>query len=247
MNEKTVTVVLNGYKRNHTLSEQVNALQNQSVKVTDIMYWQNSAPNVGYDLSSLEQAQAHIAVSNINYGVWARFAHALNARTDYVCVIDDDTIPGDMWIENCLNTYETHPGLLGTIGLRFQNKSYAVRSEDRIGWDTNNNVTEKVDIVGHNWFFARDLLSVLWRELPPIDHSFLVGEDIHFSHMIQKYTEYGTYVPPHPSDNKRLWGSLKATQYGGDTNATANFAVPMMHDYLMGCIDRGFKLLGDVE
>ena len=104
MNEKTVTVVLNGYKRNHTLSEQVNALQNQSVKVTDIMYWQNSAPNVGYDLSSLEQSQAHIAVSNINYGVWARFAHALNARTDYVCVIDDDTIPGDMWIENCLDT-----------------------------------------------------------------------------------------------------------------------------------------------
>jgi hypothetical protein len=177
--------------------------------------------------------------------VWARFAHALNARTDYVCVIDDDTIPGDMWIENCLDTYETHPGLLGTIGLRFQNKSYSVRLEDRIGWQTNNNTTEKVDIVGHNWFFARDLLSVMWRELPPIDHSFLVGEDIHFSHMIQKYTDFGTYVPPHPSDNKRLWGSLKAAQYGGDANATANFAVPMMHDYLTGCIDRGFKLLGD--
>jgi cellulose synthase/poly-beta-1,6-N-acetylglucosamine synthase-like glycosyltransferase len=240
---KTVSVILNGYKRNHTLREQVEAVENQTHKVDTIMYWQNTS-QLRYDLSPLVDKGHDIAVSTKNYGVWARFAYALNAKTDYVCVIDDDTIPGDRWIENCVNTYETHPGLLGTIGLIFENSNgYNVLGENRFGWDNNNTEVKKVDIVGHNWFFHRDLLSVFWRELPSVDESFLVGEDIHFSHMIQKYTDMGTWVPPHPPEDRRLWGSLKAIQYGGDANATANFAVPMMGEYLKRCVSEGFKLI----
>ena len=50
-------------------------------------------------------------------GVWARFAYALNAKTEYIAMFDDDTIPGPLWFENCLNTMKRHEGLLGTIGL----------------------------------------------------------------------------------------------------------------------------------
>jgi hypothetical protein len=38
------------------------------------------------------------AYSNYNFGVWARFAFALNATTKYVCVFDDDTLPGKKWL-----------------------------------------------------------------------------------------------------------------------------------------------------
>ena len=247
MNE-SVTVILNGYKRNHRLQEQVDAVKAQTKQVDCLMYWQNTLPNTEYDLSSLYENETHIAVSNVNYGVWARFAHALNAKTDYVCVIDDDTIPGDMWIENCLETYRSgHTGVLGTIGFLFQDGGYNVpQKENKPGWQHNNVSPVQVDMVGHNWFFHRDMLSYFWRELPPLEQPMIVGEDIHFSHMLQKYsTEHATWGPPHPPENKRMWGSLKAIEYGGDHLATANSAIPLMSQYLDGCIDDGFILLSD--
>ena len=248
MKNESVTVILNGYKRNHRLPEQVEAVCNQTKKVDTIMYWQNSLPNKLYDLHSLAEQESHIAISNVNYGVWARFAHALNAKTDFVCVIDDDTIPGDMWIENCLETYRSgHTGVLGTIGFWFQDGGYNIHGvENKPGWQHNNEEVVQVDMVGHNWFFHRDMLSYFWREIPPIEQPMIVGEDIHFSHMLQKYSaEHATWVPPHPADNKRMWGSLKAMEYGGDIHATANNAVPLMGKYLDKCIDDGFMLLSD--
>lgn len=164
MNEK-VAIILNGFRRNHTLREQVEAIKTQSHKNCTLMYWQNTLHGVGYDLSPLFENGAEVAISNKNYGVWSRFAYSLNARADYICIIDDDTIPGNRWIENCLKTHETNPGLLGTIGLVFKENSY--NPKRRIGWDQNNSTIEQADIVGHNWFFHRDLLSVFWRELPP--------------------------------------------------------------------------------
>ena len=248
MSNDSVTVILNGFKRSHRLREQVDAVKGQTKKVDNIMYWQNSCPGVQYDLSPLHESGSYIAVSNVNYGVWARFAHALNAKTEYVCVIDDDTIPGDMWIENCLETYKSgHTGVLGTIGFWFQDGGYNINKfEDKPGWQYKNEKTVQVDMVGHNWFFHRDMLSYFWREIPAIEQPMMVGEDIHFSHMLQKYSaEHATWVPPHPPDNKRMWGSLKAMEYGGDHLATANEAVPLMGDYLDKCIKDGFMLLSD--
>jgi hypothetical protein len=42
------------------------------------------------------------------------------------------------------------------------------------------------------------------------------GEDIHLSASIKRHLGYNTYVPPHPKNNKRMWGSHpdKATEYG---------------------------------
>jgi hypothetical protein len=248
---KSVTVVLNGYKRNN-LREQVEAIRNQTVPVKEIFYWQNTVPGFSYDEDTYCELNA--ALSNYNYGVWARFAYALNARTDYVCVFDDDTIPGTRWLENCINTYETHPGLLGGIGLWFKNKNYELEVLEngdpaRFGWHVNNDSTVQVDIVGHSWFFARDLLSVFWRELPEEHWTMLCGEDIHFSYMLQKYTDLKTWVPPHPSDDTSMWSSLKALQYGGDHLATANTTVQTgeMAKYLSYCVDNGFKLLKDLK
>ena len=257
---KTVTVILNGYKRNH-LKEQVEAIDKQTHPVEEIFYWQNTVDGFAYDEDTY--CNLNSVLSNYNYGVWARFTYALNARTDYVCVIDDDTIPGSKWIENCVNTYETHSGLLGGIGLRFKNSNYELDTTSdgkywRCGWDSwrpDNNIVgnvekpTQVDIVGHSWFFSRDLLSVLWREIPDKSWTMLCGEDIHFSHMIQKYTDFKTWVPAHPPNDKSMWSSLKALEYGGDHLATANTTVQTgeMAKYLSYCVDNGFKLLKDLK
>ena len=252
---ESITVVLSGYKRSH-LKEQVEAIKNQSVPVKEIFYWQNTVPGFSYEEETYSELNA--ALSNYNYGVWARFAYALNAKTDYVCVLDDDTIPGSRWLENCLNTYKTHPGLLGGIGLRFKDGTYTLYrlpngKATRFGWDNhpdlagNNDEPVEVDIVGHSWFFARDLLSVFWREIPAQHWTMLCGEDIHFSYMLQKYTDLKTYVPPHPSNDTSMWSSLKASLYGSDQHATAyvNLDSGEMAKYLQYCIDNGFVLYID--
>ena len=71
---------------------------------------------------------------------------------------DDDTIPGKKWFENCLETIKQNEGLLGTQGLRFKSKT-RYSPNICIGWDNPNIKTEKVDIVGHCWFFKREWLS----------------------------------------------------------------------------------------
>lgn len=240
----SICVVLNGYKRPEYLSRQVDSIRGQSIYPNEIFYWQNSLRDVCYDDYCSESLIS--SRSNHNFGVWSRFAYALNSKSEYICIFDDDTIPGSMWLENCISTYSQYPGLLGTIGLIFNPNNDSSSNVNyvrncRVGWDAPNEKTVQVDIVGHSWFFHRDLLSVFWRELPDLSQSMSVGEDIHFSYMIQKYTKYKVYVPPHPSENKEMWGSLFGWELGNDARATAGYAIPEMVSTLQKYIQKGFK------
>lgn len=234
-----ITVILNGYKRPHFLKEQVNACLNQTVKPKDIMLWQNNTD--GFDINLTNTLIT--ASCNNNLGVWARFAYALNAKTEYICIFDDDTIPGSKWFENCLNTMKTHEGLLGSIGLIYESdKSYFPHI--RHGWAAPNENIVKVDIVGHAWFFKREWLSTFWRELPNPIYT-IVGEDMHFSYMLQKYLNINTYVPAHPAHDKELWGSLKGWEMGTERNALSFIPqnINMMDMYYKELISKGFNII----
>ena len=218
-----ITVILNGYKRGNQLNEQYEALMNQTIKPDEILVWYNNPGNddLNYDIGT----KVPVAYCNYNFGVWARFAYAFIAKNPYVCIFDDDTIPGSRWLENCMNTMKTHEGLLGTIGLLYLNPLPPEHSSYyehyiRFGWATNgqSDVPVQVDLVGHSWFFKKEWLSYMWREIPDPKYN-TCGEDMHFSYMLQKYANIPTYVPPHPRDDKSLWGSLKGAEYGGDQNS----------------------------
>lgn len=239
-----VTYILNTWQRPHTLNDQVQAISEQSVKCDELMIWQNQPKNPK-DSFVLKDEESSIKIShnNYNYGVWARFAFALNAKSDYICLLDDDTIPGVDWTKNCIDSIEKQNGLYGTVGVIFNDLKY--QSFERHGWPNPNESTKKVDIVGHAWFFHRDLLGSFWRETgPPLNN--ICGEDIHFSYAIQKYLGLNTYVPPHPKDNTDLWGSQpsSAMQYGVDNNAISvnsngiDFGLSLKHYY-----DKGLNLL----
>ena len=203
INKSEITVILNVYKRLNNLQKQINAINEQTIKPKNILIWQNKGNS---SIPKKLFSEIIISENNFNFGVWARFAFALNVKSKYICIFDDDTIPGKRWFENCLNTMKISEGLLGTRGLKFRSK---IRYSPNIsyGWDNPNSDIEKVDIVGHCWFFKREWLASFWRELPPIESSNVAGEDIHFSYTLQKYLGLNTYVPPHPLDDKDLWGS----------------------------------------
>tara|TARA_B110000879_G_scaffold209912_1_gene298780 strand:+ start:989 stop:1879 length:891 start_codon:yes stop_codon:yes gene_type:complete len=202
----TIAVVLNVFKRTDFLELQLDAVENQTIKPSEIFVWQNAGGVIDDGLKS----RFTLAQCSENLGVWARFAYALNIDADFICIFDDDTIPGHKWLENCINTVENHDGLLGTRGLRYLSpKRY--HPFQSYGWGDANEETVQVDIVGHAWFFRREYLAHFWSELPPKNFCKIAGEDIHFSYMLQK-AGLNTYVPPHPKDDKSFWGSLP--EYG---------------------------------
>jgi hypothetical protein len=237
-----VTVILNGFKRSSHFESQLNAIKNQTLRPKEILLWQNKGEDFDINLTN----QTTHANCNKNLGVWARFAFALNARTEYVCVFDDDTIPGTKWLENCYNTIQNYDGLLGTIGVKFSNENNYLENV-RVGWDRPNENTEVVDIVGHSWFFKREDLATFWRELPDLDHSPLVGEDMHFSYTLQKYTNKKTYVPPHPVSDMEMWGSKPHTAWSIGTDSAAISRdwsnMNTMNQAFLGYINKGFKLI----
>ena len=242
-----ITVILNCYKRPHALPIQYQALENQTITPKNILIWQNKG-----DLENFQPLNSNIAnncatsISNANFGVWARFAYALNARTKYVCVFDDDTIPGTKWLENCYNTIQQHEGLLGTIGIIFDDLNY--RYYTRIGWDNPNEKTEKVDIVGHSWFFKREWLGAYWREAELPLH-YLSGEDVHFSYALQKYLNLNTYVPPHPKDDVEMWGSKKDLAYKLGVDAvgiSCNYHSTHFGSNLVHYKNKGFKYINEL-
>lgn len=213
----SITAVLNLYRRPHTLIQQLSAVQNQSFPPEKIIIWKNYAE--GVVVPEIPEELKHnvtIIESSTNFGVWARFTCGLLVGTEYICVFDDDTIPGKFWFESCVHTMTTHCGLLGTIGLRFLKGDDYIH-EPRIGWHGPNNNVEQVDIVGHAWFFRQEWTHYLFECLPDYESMFLVGEDIGFSYILQKHG-INTYVPPHPLGNMEMWGSKPdfAMLYGNE-------------------------------
>lgn len=248
-----VTVILNGYKRSYSIQQQYDAIKNQSIKDIQIFYW----INLTQDSTNIPQAiinDTYSIISNTNFGVWGRFSIALNAITPYICVIDDDTIPGSRWIENCLNTIEKYNGIITTRGVIMNEKkdrSYPMPdSYTAHGWCKPNEEVLQVDMGCHCWFFKKEILRGFWGDMPettPMNY----GEDMHLSYVAQKYFNLGTYVAPHPKDNLDLWGSMPDTaqKYGTDSAAISwnNEANIGMNKYWNFIRDRGYKTLKELK
>ncbi len=161
--EESITVVLNCYKRPEYLREQVEAIRNQTKKPTQIWLWINAAKE-NKKFNPYQMGFDKVFKSDTNCKYHGRFAVALLAQTDYVAFFDDDTIPGDMWFENCLETMKETPGILGGAGCILHSRLYF--QHQRMGWPVNNPVTMEVDLVGHAWFMKREHLNYIWAEVP---------------------------------------------------------------------------------
>lgn len=217
-----VTVILSGYKRPYVLKEQYEAIKNQTHKDINIILWINTVKDIKFDSNILNSCDT--IISNQNYGVWGRFAIALNSRTKFINIIDDDTIPNCKWIENCLDTISKYNGVITTRGVLMNKGSDHLypspQSYTAHGWCNPNEEVIQVDMGCHSWFFNKDILRAFWINAPfitPMNY----GEDMHLSFIAKQYFDLNTYVAPHPKNNIDLWGSKpdKASSYGSDSAA----------------------------
>jgi hypothetical protein len=213
--ESNITAILNAYRRPNNIKMQVEALRNQSIPPKEIWLWINAhEDNEGYDFSTVGVDK--IFHNNHNWKFYGRFAAALLADTEYVAMYDDDTVPGIRWHQNCLETMSESEGILGSAGIILKSDKYM--DHDRCGWPSKNPNTTEVDLVGHAWFFKREWLRYLWQEKPTTWDN---GEDIQFAFMAKIHGGIPTYCPPHPPDDKRLWGSTLGNELGIDDKATS--------------------------
>ena len=216
IDDNSITVILNCYRRPENLKEQIQSIKNQTVEVDQIWIWVNyHDDNDGVDFSQFDCDR--VIRNNYNWKFYGRFAGALLSDTKYIAMFDDDTIPGNRWLENCLETMETHEGILGGAGVQLQGNKYV--GHERFGWSSKNEEVVEVDLVGHAWFYKREWLKYLWMEKP---FTWENGEDIQFSYCCQKYGGIKTFCPPHPKSNLEMFSSIKGYELGVDEKATSN-------------------------
>lgn len=105
-----ITAIINIYKRPHTVDIQLAAIRAQTIKPKCIFIWNNG--NKDIDLSKYkEMTDVRVFDNNFNYGVWSRFLIGFLAPTEYVCIFDDDTVPGERWFENCVSSMNKREAL----------------------------------------------------------------------------------------------------------------------------------------
>lgn len=209
--DKNISVILTAWCREQYLEEQVERVLSQTVRPREVILWYNAPPKkMGiFERKQLVSFKNDKYVKKIicdhNFGIVPRFSFASSLKSDYVCIFDDDTMPGERWFENCLNYVDSERVLCGTIGLRYLSKTAIKTETPRMGWEAMNESLEYVDLVGHSWFFRRHWARYFWDE-DPVSYSF--GEDIHFCAMLQRHG-IRSACPPHPRGDKSLWGSVK--------------------------------------
>jgi glycosyltransferase involved in cell wall biosynthesis len=223
-----VSVVLNLYKQPESLEIQLQAIENQTLKPKEILLYQDGTGDTIKIPENIKHRFNLIEINPKNAGVWARFDFAMRkASCKYVCVFDDDTVPGSRWLENCHTEMMKQDGLYGTIGIILEKPELYPHiykgSHFRAGWHGNLKYTVEVDFVGHSWFFKREWLAFLFNAPMELKNYKFVGEDMSFSY--QLFTEAGikTYVPPHPKNKYELHGSLKkhAVNFGNSKKAVS--------------------------
>ena len=211
MMKPAISVILTAWMRPQYLEEQVERVLNQTVPPCEVVLWYNAPPKkLGFierkPLVSFKNDRfVRKIVCDHNFGIIPRFTLASCLEGDFVCIFDDDTLPGERWFENCLNYVDAEKVLCGTIGLRYLSRTELKTQKPRMGWEGMNEKLEFVDLVGHSWFFRRHWAKYFWDE-EPVLRTF--GEDIHFCAMLQR-RGIRTACPPHPPGNRSLWGSVK--------------------------------------
>jgi len=183
-----IAVIMSACKRDH-FEEQFKALSDQSVRPS-VFYMYQNLPQ--YDLRDFCKKNKIIHIySDKDFGCYGRFTVPLLVQAEYCLIIDDDTIPGPRWIENCLRCHKKYNAAVGSMGQRlppvsikqkafiYQEGRYCVRKKEGEGLYEVEGLRQdhRVDYILHNYFFRKEWIKYFWSLDPLYYHIF---EDFHF-------------------------------------------------------------------
>lgn len=219
-----VSIVLTLYKRPEMLEIQLEALEKQSLRPKEILLIQDgtSDGSIVEIPEHLKSRFTKIHVKKENCGVWERFRFAQeNASCPYVCIFDDDAVPGHRFLENCHTQMMKRLALYGALGIiAREDKSYPLKKYYRVGWpeDAHYHKCAEVDFAGHAWFCRKEWIQELFKAPEELQKMKRAGEDMSFSFQLQKIG-IPTVIPPNPEGKKEFYGSLP--EYGKSAGKSA--------------------------
>lgn len=224
-NHDSITVVLTLYKRPEALKKQLESIASQTLKPEEILLFHDRVKD-GEDIlldPELRPLFDGIKEADENIGVWGRFRYAKdNAKGRYICVLDDDTIPGCRWLETCMQLMKQRRAIYAALGICLIKPSgYPYSGYYRVGWNSANKKCEEVDFAGHAWFFEKECLNWMFEGTEAYQAIKTAAEDMNIS---VRAKEHGvpTVITPHPVGQQDRWGSIPkyAVSYGNDMAAT---------------------------
>jgi len=221
-----ITVVITVWKRSN-LKEQMYALLNQTLQPAKIWIY-HCCDHQDIDMSVLEMSPiVNYQFNTGDFGYFGRFSIAMLSATPYVYILDDDVIPSQTWLENCLSLCNETNAIIASSGRIIPAGNYRpeIILDDHymqrhfIGDSDNtsmSNLCAKNTIVDYgcnSWFLKTDWLSYFWSIKP---FTFSTGEDIHLSASCH-FNNILTLVPY--QDGVEISGNLKK-KYGWDNFAS---------------------------
>lgn len=208
MLDNTVTAVLCVYKRVEYLERQIQALLEQTHKIDNYIIRMNAPEQAdeAVDIISakLDKDMYTIMFCDKNLWVWSRFYAAFNAKTEYVFVLDDDIIPWNKRVENCIH-YQNKM-LWAIIWSRWSLfKSRTNRFDRDVITESVNTPKEltRVDISGHSRFFPKRHLPYMFDCLPEVDYP-TAWEELWISYRAAK-NWVPTYIIPMTTYKETRW------------------------------------------
>lgn len=168
-----LTVLLTVYKRK-TLGLQLEALARQTVAPREIVIYHDE-DHRKIPKKRLVRRGFQVTENSFNTKFHGRFAYLLNARTEWVTVLDDDIIPGSRCLENYLSQAQKLDAIVGGMGRIARTNP----SRENLTQPNDVGIREKptlVDFVGHMWLLRKRNLFDMFAFEPV---TYETGEDMH--------------------------------------------------------------------
>ncbi len=198
-----IVAVLTAYKRDY-FTQQINALLSQTTTVDKIVILNNGNLSL-FHLKDTFGDKISLINSELNTKFWGRFAVANLFNTEYVLMLDDDTIPGSQWVENCLRLCNEKNCIVTGNGRSTRNLNN-LGDNGYVAEDT------KIGFGGHSWFFRKEWLKY-FISFKPLNYN--TGEDITFSALCKINGNIETWIPKQSGET-----SAHKTSYSGDQHAS---------------------------
>lgn len=206
---ESITTILQVYKRPQYLSEQLEAIRNQTMPPSKIIIVHNEG---GVKFNYPEGVE--IIYSNPNRKYHLRFTIGLLEDSEYLAFFDDDTIPADKFFETSINLINKENCIAVGNGRVIHQEE---KKWDCPGWGSQNEKEVECDFGGHAWILKKEHLKYMWME---DSKKYDNCEDMQISFNCFRFGKIRTFVTPHPISNKKIWSSLKGNEYGSDSVAS---------------------------
>lgn len=225
------SAIITVWKRKEYLKQQIKAIKEQTIPPYEIIVIKNENFITEEFIKSIS-SDIKIIQSEIN-SLYLRFACSYIANGNYICIFDDDVIPGELWIANAIRACENYNALVVPRG-RIYNKAGKYnffKSVQPSVTDKNCISCSNSDIFCdwgcNSYFFKREWVGYILSSIR-YKNSFKTYDDIQLATSLFIYASINCVVPMQPDFDDRFNGNIE-NSYGNDdfavwkTNSNEHF------------------------